>query len=201
MKRVILFLALILFLIFTLNAAAQVKTNKDKVLTIAVQGQIAPAQVPWSYITTWDGKPKLAIGVGGINYNLKIGEKIFGWASSDRATVGVAALGTGDTWGNYTSIGNEVRVIDGDARGEKGVVIGKFERYVLVHFEDDVVENLTIGTTLQAKASGIGLEIEGFEDVFAHNISPELLEKIEIRNTNGKLEVPVVKEIPAEIVG
>lgn len=93
MKKRILFLTMTLFVIFSLNVKAQVKTNKDKLLKIAVQGQIAPTKVATSYTTTWDGKAKLAIGIGGINYNLKLGEKIFGWASSDRATMGVAATG------------------------------------------------------------------------------------------------------------
>jgi hypothetical protein len=44
-----------------------ISTNKDKVLTIAIQGQIAPASPRFQYTTTWDGKPKRAIGVGGIN--------------------------------------------------------------------------------------------------------------------------------------
>ncbi len=55
-----------------------ISTNKDKVLTLAVQGEIAPAAPSTSYTTTWDGKPKMAIGIGGINYNLKIGDPIFG---------------------------------------------------------------------------------------------------------------------------
>lgn len=183
-----------------------ISTNKDKLLTIAVQGQIAPAQPATSYTTTWDGKPKMAIGIGGINYNLKIGDKIFGWASGDRATVGVATEGIGEDrfrsgWLHYTSIGNKARILSGKARGEKGVIVAKFGRYVLVHFDDDILEKLTIGDSLQVKACGIGLEIKGFKDVYAHGVSPEFLEKLDIRNINGKLEVPVVKEIPAEIVG
>ncbi|MFC2129025.1 DUF4438 domain-containing protein, partial [Bacteroidota bacterium] len=151
--------------------------------------------------TTWNGKSKLAIGVGGINYNLKLGEKIFGWASGDRATMGVATIGEGGAWQNYTSIGNKVKILGGEFRGQEGVVIGKFESYVLVHFPDEILNKLTIGTSLQVKASGIGLEIEGYKDVFVHGISAEILENLDIKNVNGKLEVPVVKEIPAEIIG
>jgi hypothetical protein len=183
-----------------------IETNKDKLLTLAVQGKIAPPQPARSYTTTWDGKPKMAIGIGGINYNLKIGDKIFNWANSDRATVGVATVGVGEyrfsnAWSTYTSIGNEVKVLSGEAKGEKGVVIGKFGSYVLVHFDDDVLEKLTIGDTLQVKACGIGLEIEGYKDVFVHGLAPEVLEKLEIKDVNGKLEVPVVKEIPGELAG
>jgi hypothetical protein len=183
-----------------------ISTNKDKLLTLAVQGRIAPAQPATSYITTWDGKAKMAIGIGGINYNLKLGEKVFGWASGDRATMGVAAVGEGEqrhrsAWENFASIGNPVKVLGGEAKGEKGVVIGKFRGHVLIHFEDDVLENLSIGDKLRVKARGVGLGISGFDDVFVHGLDPEVLEKLVTQTADGVLEVPVVKEIPAEIAG
>jgi hypothetical protein len=185
---------------------AGISTNKDKLLAIAVHGQIAPAEPARSYTVTWDGKPKMMIGIGGINYDLKIGDMIFDRASGDRATVGVSAAGVGeggyvDAWLNYTSIGNKVRVLDGEGKGEKGVIVGKFGRYVLIHFEDSVLDKLAVGDKLQAKAYGVGLEVEGYDDVFAHSITPEILEELVVRTGEGKLQVPVVKEIPAEIVG
>jgi hypothetical protein len=181
-------------------------TNKDKLLVTAVQGKIAEPQPSRGYVVTWDGKPKMAIGTGGINYNLKIGDKVFGWAGGDRATMGVAAESIGDdrfgsSWLTHPSIGNEVKIIAGEARGQKGVVIGKFGSYILVHFGDDILDKLAIGDSLQVKASGLGLEIEGFPDVFVHSLAPDVLEKMELRVVDGRLEVPVVKEIPAEIVG
>jgi hypothetical protein len=183
-----------------------IATNKDRLLTIAVQGQVAAAQPARAYVTTWDGKPKMAIGTGGINYNLKLGDKVFGWANGDRATVGVAVEGTGegaqrDAWTIYASIGNEVRVIGGAARGEKGIVIAKFGGTVLLAFADGALDKLAVGDLVQTKARGLGLEIEGFPDVFVHGLSPETLERLGLRIAGGKLEVPVVKEIPAEIVG
>ncbi|MBW1933672.1 MAG: DUF4438 domain-containing protein [Deltaproteobacteria bacterium] len=181
------------------------KTNKVKLLTLAVQGEIASAQPASRYGVTWDGKPKTLIGIGGINYNLMIGTKVFGWASADRATVGVATVGVGSeraksSWRDFTSIGNEAKIISGEAKGKKGIVIGKFRQFVLVHFDDKVLEKLAIGDRLHVKACGVGLKIDGFDDVFAHSISPELLEKIAVETSDGKLEVPVVNEIPAEIV-
>ncbi|MFC2167794.1 DUF4438 domain-containing protein [Acidobacteriota bacterium] len=182
-----------------------VKTNKEKLLTLAVQGEIAPAEPSRSYAVTWDGKPKMAIGIGGINYNLKIGNKVFGWANGDRATVGVATVGKGSdravtSWLHLTSIGNKVKVLGGEAKGESGVIIGKFGSYVLVHFEDEVLEKLAIGDSFHVKANGVGLKIEGFDDVFAHGVTAELLEQFATQK-GDKIEVPVVKEIPAEIVG
>jgi len=120
--------------------------------------------------------------------------------------MGVATVGVGEdrfrsAWTTYASIGNQVRVLGGEAKGAKGVVIGKFGSYVLIHFPDDVLDKLTIGTTLQAKTCGLGLEIEDFEDVMAHGIAPEVLEKLVTQNAQGRLEALVVKEIPAQIMG
>ncbi len=200
MKTRILFAAMLLMIFVTLRAEGQVRTNKDALLTVAVRGTVAPSFVTNFYQTTWDGKPKFALGIGGINYELKVGERVFGWDGTDRATMGVATTGVETSWNTFTSVGNEVTILNGDAKGDKGLVIGKFADYVLVHFEDETLEQLTIGTQLQAKASGIGLQIDGYEDVFIRGISAETLERIEIRERNGRLEFPVVKEIPADLI-
>ncbi|NTV80819.1 MAG: DUF4438 domain-containing protein, partial [Candidatus Aminicenantes bacterium] len=189
------------------QAPQALSTNRASILTIAVQGQIAPAQPSRGYIVTWDGRPKLAVGTGGINYNLRLGDKVFGWASGDRATVGVAAEAVsdsrsgGEAWLAHASIGNEVRITGGEASGERGFVVGKFGGYVLLQFPEATVDKLSVGDRLQAKASGLGLEIDGFKDVFVHSLAPDLLEKLGLRIAGDKLEVPVVKKIPAEIVG
>jgi len=187
------------------QATKPIETNKNKLLSLAVQGEIAPAQPESGYGVTWDGKPKTMIGIGGINYNLKIGSKVFGWASADQATVGVATVGAGtdrskSSYISFTSIGNPVKVINGDAQGEKGVIIGKFSRFVLVHFDDELLEKLAVGNKLHVKACGVGLKIKGFDDVYAHSIAPEILEKIVVKTTDEKLKAPVVKEIPGRIV-
>ncbi|MGD2294422.1 MAG: DUF4438 domain-containing protein [Candidatus Aminicenantes bacterium] len=211
-KKILTVLGILFLMVFVTSdvfleagSSQPIKTNKDKMLTLAVQGEIAPAQPSSSYGVTWDGKPKMMIGIGGINYNLKIGDKVFGWACGDRATVGVATVGAGSdrsrsSWLNLTSIGNAVKLLSGEARREKGVIVGKFEGFVLVHFENETLGKLAIGNTLHVKACGVGLKIEGFDDVFAHGIAPEILERLVVQK-GDKLEAAVVKEIPAEIVG
>ena len=78
MKKISVFFGIFLFVLGAVGISSAedqaVKTNKDKLLTLAVQGEIAPAQPASSYAVTWDGKPKMMIGIGGINYNLKIGD-------------------------------------------------------------------------------------------------------------------------------
>jgi hypothetical protein len=204
----ILAAALALPVVASAQARAQgtpIRTNKDRVLTLAVQGQIAPAQPSRAYAVTWDGRPKVLVGTGGINYNLKVGDPIFGWAG-DRATMGVAVEGAGDergraAWIGSVAVGNEVRLLSGAARGERGVVTGKFGGYALLHFDDEVLDRLAVGDVMQARASGIGLEIDGFDQVFVHGLAPEVLEALVSGTAEGRLQVPVVKEIPGEIMG
>lgn len=183
-----------------------IKTNKNKLLKLAVQGEIVAAQPQHPYVTTWDGKPKMALGVGGINYNLKVGDKVYGWANGDRATPGVATDGTGtdpqkEGYRVYSSIGNEATLLSDEGKGSKGVVIGKFGQLILTHFEDDVLEKLAIGDSLLVKALGVGLQIEDFEDIHIHGLDPELLEKLDAKEVDGKLEVPVVMEVSHDLVG
>jgi len=212
LKRDCLLLAMFLLFSFYLGSTPDEKsplpitTNKAKLLSIAVQGQVAHPQPARNYVTTWDGKPKMAIGMGGINYNLKLGDSLFDWASADQATMEVATEGVGEerfreSWLTFSAVGNEVKVLSGEARGAKGVVVGKFGSYVLVRFDDQVKEKLAAGDTLQIKATGLGLRIEEFPEIFIHGVAPEILEKMGLRKVGDKLEVPVVKKIPAEIVG
>lgn len=210
----IFIIVLILFIITSwlpLSALASpgpesIRTNKDRLVVMAVKGQVAHPQPSRYYLTTWDGRPKMAIGVAGINYTLSLSDPVFGWAATDQVTVGVATEGVGEdrfrqAWLTNTAIGNEVRVVGGAARGAMGVVIGKFGGYVLVNFDSDTREKLAYGDELQVKAEGIGLQVEGFPEVFIHSLSPGVLEKMAIQVQEGKLVVPVVKKIPAEIVG
>ena len=190
-----------------------VTTNKDRLITLAVQGEIVPAQVVRTYQATWDGRAKLCVGIGGINYNLKVGMPIFGWANGDRAEPGVATDGTGkdshkNGYRQKTGIGNEVKVISGEAKGDMGVVIGKHgyrlpggAQHVLIHFSEDTLENLSIGDKVRVKATCVGLQIEEFPQIMVSSASPELLEGMGLKEENGQLVVPVVKKIPHYIVG
>ena len=190
-----------------------IKTNKDKLLTLAFQGEVVPAQVVRTYQATWDGRAKMCIGIGGINYNLKTGMSIFGWANGDRAEPGVSTDGVGNEgqkngYRQKTGVGNKVTVISGEAKGDVGTIIGKHgyrlpnnAQHVQIHFNDDTLDNLSIGDKIRSKGKCIGLQIEGHEDVMVHSSSPDLLMKMNIDEYNGKLNIPVALEVPAKIVG
>ena len=190
-----------------------IKTNKDKLITLAVSGEVVPAQVVRTYETTWDGKSKLCLGVGGINYNLKIGDKIFGWANGDRAEPGVCSDNTesasrANGYRQKSCIGNVAKIISGEAKGSKGYVVGKHgyrlpggAQHTLLYFDAETLEKMTIGDKILVKACGLGLKIDEYEDVMIWSLGPNILESMGIENKEGKLHVPVVKEIPAELMG
>lgn len=55
---------------------------------------------------------------------------------------------------------------------------------------------------IQMKAWGVGLKIIGFEEIVkVSKIDPELLEKLGIEEKDGKLHVPVTRELPCWIMG
>ena len=184
-----------------------IETNKDKLVKIAVLGEIvSPTSGP--YRTTWDGKPKMSIGGGGIKYNLKVGDPCFGWANGDHVEPGVVLQGKekpspGDCALPILScIGNEAVVMTGDAAGAKGFYVGRHAgAHDMVWFPDEVLEKLCIGDKVQVKACGVGLKIKGFEDVKVNKCDPSLLEKLGIIVESGKLVVPVVGEFPGFLMG
>jgi hypothetical protein len=68
------------------------RDNRDRLLMVAVQGEVVPPSTG-GYRAQWDGHPKLALGMGGIKYNLKVGDPCFGWASGDHVEPGVTIRG------------------------------------------------------------------------------------------------------------
>jgi len=184
-----------------------VESNKDNLLKIAVQGVIvSPAST--TYRAQWDGQPKLSVGMGGIKYNLKVGDPCFGWASGDHVEPGVTIRGKEKPVPSQCAlallacIGNEARVITGEAKGDKGVFTGRHAGSDdMVWFPDETIENLVIGDKVQIKAIGVGLKIKGYEDIRVNKCSPRLLESLGIEVKDGKLVVPVVKEVPGFLMG
>jgi hypothetical protein len=182
-----------------------IKTNKEKLLELNVLGEITHPQLIGgrNYVTTWDGHPKLSMGYGGINYTVKIGDSIFGWEESDHAEPGVS-ISNKDSASNsalcsYSCIGNEATVLSGDAKGGRGIVTGK-SGYVMM-FDEPTLDKLAIGDKIQVRTRGLGLKLEGFDEVKLYGLDPGLLEKIPVEIRGGKIIVPVTMAIPPELMG
>lgn len=183
-------------------------TNKDRLVKVAVMGEV---NTPWAnetYSTAFDGSPRigsgLRLGMNGVKYNIKIGDSCAGWAEGEHIEPGVSVANPENAQNNALAllacVGNEATVKSGDAKGARGVITGKHGPFH-VHFRSADKANISIGDKVQFKAWGVGLRIKGYEDVNIHKCGPELLEKMGIEIKDGRLVVPVVAEFPAEIMG
>lgn len=187
------------------------RTNRENLLEVAVLGEITHPAVEGSYMTGWDGEPTVGVGRGGIVYNVKVGDPCFGWAWGEKVEPGVSADGTGEdgekgSFRNLSCIGNEVKVFGGEAKGSKGIVVGKVgyqpdrSHHVVIHFDEEALEKLAIGDKVQVRATGVGLRFIDYPDVRVVGLSPQLLETMGLEK-RGKIVVPVTKVVPAEYVG
>ena len=185
------------------------KTTKDRLVMLSVKGQVSNPVKGSSYTITHDGKPLLLPGVGGITYNVKIGDNCMEWVG-DHVEPGVSVKLTGESKTRANNalnvlacIGNEAIIRSGDAKGETGFVTGKHGgiEHVLVYFPDQTLEKLNIDDDILIKSYGLGLAITDLPDVQVMNLDPGLMEKLEIQIKGNSLEVPVTAEIPAKLMG
>lgn len=181
------------------------KTNKDKVVKWSVQGKIHHP-VGGNYRISNDGKPMILPATGGISYNVAIGDSVFNWAG-DHVEPGVSIRNENNSENaalmTFACIGNEAKIVSGDAKGKKGYVTGMHGGidHVLIHFEKDILEDLAIDDKIMIKAYGQGLNLPDFENVHVMNIDPDLFEKLGIKEENSKLKVNVVAKVPPYLMG
>ncbi len=164
------------------------------------------------YRITTDGNPVVLPGVGGITYNIRVGDLAVGW-EADHVEPGVSiknrdkedVLPRAANFGlNFLAcIGNEAVVTSNVAKGKKGIVTGKHGgiEHVLIDFEPQVLEKLVIGDKILVKTYGVGLKLADFPDVKLMNMDPKLLNSMNIGGKDKKLHVRVTHLIPAAIMG
>ena len=182
--------------------------NQDKLVIQSVQGKIhSPIMGPSPYRISGDGRPMILHATGGITYNFQIGDCCMDLVG-DHVEPGVSIrneeVAENRALMVLSCVGNEARVISGDAKGAKGFVTGMHGgiEHVMIYFPQEDLEKMAINDNILIKAHGQGLAIEGHDDIVVMNLDPNLFEKIGIKeNENGELEVPVVTEIPAHLMG
>lgn len=188
-----------------------IKTNKDKLVKISVLGEISSPFFKKSvYNVSPEGRPVVLPGVGGITYNIRIGDPAVGW-EADHVEPGVSIRnpdqgerGNANVGLNVLScIGNGARIVSGEAKGEKGIVTGKHGgiEHVLVDFEAEIMSKLVIGDKVMVRAFGLGLKLLDYPKVKVMNLDPDLLEKMPLKGKDGVLSVPVTHTIPAAAMG
>lgn len=185
------------------------RTNADRLAMLSVIGQVSsPLSGPNPYRITGNGEPVIMPGVGGITYNIQVGDPACGW-EVDHVEPGVSTLNPDVTQNNaynlLSQIGNEARVVSGEAKGAKGTVIGKHGgiEHVMIDFPSATLEKLVIGDKIQVKAFGTRLQLLDYPDVTVMNLDPGLLKKMQIKEDRaaGTVTVPVTHRVPAAIMG
>lgn len=186
-------------------------TNEPNLITMSVMGLITSPAYPGvpgiPHQIDREGKPRLLPSQGGIVYNIKLGDSVYGWAA-DLIEPGVA-IKASEPPANmalnvFSCVGNEAVIMSGNAKGTKGIVTGKsgrFSEHVILHFEPDVLPELAFGDKIIVRARGVGMLIDGFPGVHLKSISPTVLDALRIEENGGKLTVPVSAVVPPELMG
>lgn len=189
------------------------RTNVDKLVKISVVGEVAsPVYGRGIYRISAQGDPVVLPGVGGITYNVRVGDLACGW-EADHVEPGVSienkendtrfGRGANTAFNVLSCVGNEAVVATEGAKGAKGVVTGKHGgiEHVLVDFQPETLEKLMLGDKVLVKAFGVGLKLLDFPDIKVMNMDPRFLEGLDPKPSGEKLEVPVTHVIPAAIMG
>jgi hypothetical protein len=187
------------------------KTNEDRVVEFLLQCQPGPPKTRGTWGVDHQGAPFLLPSIGGITVNIQVGDPAFGWAG-DHVEPGVSC--TADTKKPFehpnvslqvfSCVGNQARVISGEAEGATGYVIGHHggSEHVIVDFPREVKEKLSYDDKIIIHARGQGLKLLDYPDIMLYNLDPALLKKLAIEETGeGVLRVPVTTMVPAAALG
>ncbi len=188
-----------------------VATNSDRLITMSVQGNIVSPGYPGipavPHQIDHDGRPRLLPSLGGIVYNVRLGDSVYGWAG-DNIEPGIA-IKAPDGAANqalnvFACVGNEAVAMSGNAKGAKGVVTGKsgrFAEHVIISFPHAALEQMAIGDKIIVRARGVAMSIQGFPGVHLKSFGPQLFDAMRIEENDAKLTVPVKAIVPPELVG
>ena len=187
------------------------KTNEEYLVQFALQGApIPPLCFGWEI--TREGHGKIYPSVGGITYNVKTGDSVFGF-EADHVEPGVSCIAGGFSdkrtanpnlsFNAFSCIGNEVTILSGEAKGKKGTVTGHHGgvEHVIIDFPDEVLEKLSYDDKFLIRGVGQGLKLTDFPEIIVTGLDPKLLQKIPIQTKEKRLTVPVAAMVPAELMG
>ncbi len=187
------------------------KTNKNKVVEMFLACRPGMPRVGLGWKVDHQGAPFLLPSIGGITLNVQVGDSAFGLAG-DHIEPGVSCTANAEKPNDFPNnslqilscVGNEAKIISGEAKGETGVVIGHHggSEHIIVDFSRSVKEKMTYEDKILIRAKGQGLALTEYPKIKLFNLDPDLLEKMKIIETGtGSLRVPVTTTIPAACMG
>lgn len=186
------------------------RTNTKNLVMMSVQGKVANPWGPRAHEVDSEGRPFLLPSVGGIVYNIKVGDPAFGW-EADHIEPGVSTIldeKNRHEFANrgyvfYACVGNQAIIKSGDAKGKRGIVTGHHggAEHVMIDFPDKTLEKMAYDDKIMIKGYGQGLKLLDYPDVVVYNLDPHLLQQMGMKTKGKKIQVPVTAKIPAELMG
>ncbi|MBC8441901.1 MAG: DUF4438 domain-containing protein [Deltaproteobacteria bacterium] len=187
------------------------KTNEDRLVELAMQCKPGPPRIRPGWKVDYEGKPFILPSIGGITLNIQVGASAFGLAG-DHIEPGVSCTANAEKPFEFPNnslqllscVGNVAIIVSGDAKGEKGVVIGHHggSEHVMIDFPKKVLEQLTYDDKIMIRTKGQGLKLMDYPDIKLFNLDPGLLKKMKIKKmADNRLKVPVTTIVPAQCMG
>jgi Domain of unknown function (DUF4438) len=188
-----------------------ISVNRDRLIKMSVMGVVVSPGYPGipaiPHQIDRDGRPRLLPSLGGIVYNVRTGDSVYGWAGDNIEPC--VAIKSPDAAANqalnvFACVGNEAVIMSGNAKGAMGVVTGKsgrFSEHVIIDFAPDVLEQLAFGDKIVVRAMGVGMAIDSLPGISLKSLSPMLIDRLNLEESGGKLSVPVTAIVPPELIG
>lgn len=189
----------------------KLRTNEKQLVQFALQGSIIPP-IAFGWEVTRTGQGKFFPSVGGITYNVRVGDSVYGF-EADHVEPGISCIAGSFSdkrtanpnlgFNVYSCIGNEAKILTGDNKGKKGVVTGHHGgvEHVILDFPDEVINTLTYDDKILIRGMGQGLKLLDYPEITVTSLDPALLGKIPLKAQKKSLQVPVVGCVPAELMG
>lgn len=180
--------------------------NRNQLVKIAVNAQVDHPRNR-GYRGGFDGRARICVGTGGVTYSHAIGDPCMDIAG-DHVEPGVSMANAKDGENHavetLSCVGNEVRILSGEAKGAKGIVTGTHGGidHTMAWFPPEIIEKLDGTESFLIKAYGQGLKVMETPDVFYMNLDPDLLDLMDLEvDPDGTLVFPVAAVIPAFLMG
>lgn len=182
------------------------KTNEQELFIQSVIGSVAHPTVESGMNVSNEGNGFVLPMVGGITYNFNVGDKVFrrkGEHVEPSVSIRNSVRDYNNALNTLACIGNEAVILDGEAKGKKGIVIGKHGgvEHVIIQFDNEIIETMSATENILIKAFGQGLELSDFPEIAIMNIDPKILKRIVINDYQEKIEVLVTKRISGYFMG
>ena len=188
-----------------------ITTNAENLIVMSVMGVVTSPGYPGipaiPHQIDTEGRPRLLPHLGGIVYNVKVGDPVFGWAGDNiepGASIKAPDAAANAALNTFACVGNEAVVMSGGAKGTKGVVTGKSGRFaerVICSFERSALEEMAFGDKIVVRSHGIGMTLNDYPGIRLKSLSPRLLDSMRLEPNGDKLTVPVTAIVPAELMG